>query len=575
MEPLALLVALVSLTLFAQSLFSLYLMLYTWEHPERLEVGRGPRSFLPPQLSFSVLLPARHEQRVIYDTIKRVWAANYPAHLLEIVVICHADDSETIAEAQRAIRDIDSRRVRVETFADPPINKPHGLNVGFRRTGNQVVTIFDAEDDIDPNIFNVVNTVMLVEQTGVVQAGVQLMNFRDHWFGVHNCLEYYFWFKSRLHFHAQVGMIPLGGNTVFIRRDLIERVGGWDERCLTEDADIGLRLSALGEPIRVVYDAHHVTREETPNSVGALIRQRTRWHQGFLQVLGKGAWRGLPRFGQRLLGLYTLSYPLVQALLTLLWPLTILAVLWLKLPVWAALISFLPLYSLGFQFLVTLAGAVKFARDYGFKVPLWLPLAMAISYLPFQWLLGISAIRAVYRELRRQQDWEKTAHLGAHRRPEVFLPAELGRLLDEARDHLGIERGSVLVLQPGENAFAIQASRGLPEEVVQSTKVGVGEGVVGWVAQSKRPAIIDGRSLPADLGRRLTQPALRSSIVLPIQQQGTIIAVVCVASSQPSLGDEAFGWLADRVSALLAALPPAPPSRQTAGASGVELALGD
>ena len=123
---------------------------------------------------------------------------------------------------------------------------------------------------------------MIKEGVGVVQSGVQLMNFNDHWFGIHNCLEYFFWFKSRLHFYAQVGMIPLGGNTVFVRRELLERVKGWDEHCLTEDADIGLRLSVLGERIRVVYDSQHVTREETPDSVASFIRQRTRWQQGFL-----------------------------------------------------------------------------------------------------------------------------------------------------------------------------------------------------------------------------------------------------------------------------------------------------
>src|SRR5262249_53843996 len=157
----------------------------------------------------------------------------------------------------------------------------------------EVVTIFDAEDDIHCDVFNMVNTVMLRERVGVVQAGVQLMNFRDHWFAPHNCLEYFFWFKSRLHFHAHVGMIPLGGNTVFLRRDLVDRVGGWDEQCLTEDADIGLRLSALGEPIRVVYDAQYVTREETPDSVSQFIKQRTRWQQGFVQILRKGTWRSL------------------------------------------------------------------------------------------------------------------------------------------------------------------------------------------------------------------------------------------------------------------------------------------
>jgi glycosyltransferase XagB len=424
----------ISLALFTQSLFSLYLMLYSWEHPERVKASRGPRSFLTPHYSFTVLLPARHEKAVIYETIKRVWAANYPSHLLEIAVICHIDDIGTIAEAQRAIDDIGSPRICVETFASLPINKPHGLNVGFQRTSNQIVTIFDAEDDIHPNIFNVVNTVMLQEGVGIVQAGVQLMNFRDHWFAIHNCMEYFFWFKSRLHFHGKVGMIPLGGNTVFMRRDLIKRVGGWDEQCLTEDADIGLRLSVLGEPIRVVYDSQHVTREETPENVASLIRQRTRWLQGFVQVLRKGVWLTLPHFKQRLLALYTLSYPLFQGLLLLLWPLTLLTIVWIKVPVLVAMISFLPLYALLFQFVVTAVGAFLFTKEYGLRFPLLMPISMAFTFLPFQWLLSISAVRGVYRELRRQRNWEKTVHLGAHRQSKGSLAFDMKPILPSLRE---------------------------------------------------------------------------------------------------------------------------------------------
>ncbi len=188
MQFITLIVIAIALLLFAQSVFSLYLMLYSWEHPERLSQSAGPRLFLPPQLSFTVLLPARHEEAVIHETIKRVWAANYPHELIEIVVVCHTSDDGTIAEAERAAAEIGSPRVRIETFASAPINKPHGLNIGLRRSGNQVVTVFDAEDDIDPDIFHVVNTIMLVEDRGIVQAGVQLMNFRDHWFAVHNAL---------------------------------------------------------------------------------------------------------------------------------------------------------------------------------------------------------------------------------------------------------------------------------------------------------------------------------------------------------------------------------------------------
>ena len=183
--------------------------------------------------------------------------ANYPLSLLEVMVICSIDDTGTIAKAQQKIAQLRRRgvtNVQVIAFKNIPINKPHGLNVGLRHAHNEVVTIFDAEDDIHPDIFNVVNTVMLEEKVSVVQCGVQLMNYQDKWYSALNVLEYFFWFKSRLHYHARLGMTPLGGNTVFFTRQVLERVGGWDEQDLTEDADIGIRLSLMGERMRVVYD---------------------------------------------------------------------------------------------------------------------------------------------------------------------------------------------------------------------------------------------------------------------------------------------------------------------------------
>ena len=122
----------------------------------------------------------------------------------------------------------------------------------------------------------------------VVQGGVQLVNFQSSWYSLRNCLEYFFWFRSRLHLHADRHFIPLGGNTVFVRTDLLVAVGGWDERCLAEDCELGVRLSSLGATVDVAYDPMLVTREETPGTLRGLLKQRTRWNQGFLQVLAQG-----------------------------------------------------------------------------------------------------------------------------------------------------------------------------------------------------------------------------------------------------------------------------------------------
>lgn len=430
MDLIATVVLVLSVLVVIQSLFGLYLTLYAWEHPDVLEASRRPARFLLPRHSFTALLPARHEEAVIYETVRRIASVRYPKHLREVIVICHEDDVRTIAEAQRAQRDIGDKNVKVLTFRDDPINKPHGLNVGLAAARRQFVTVFDAEDDVHPDLFRLVNTILVTEKVRVVQAGVQLMNFRDRWFSIHNCLEYFFWFKSRLHYHARVGMVPLGGNTVFMRRELMLEAGGWDENCLTEDADIGIRLSAMGEPIRVMYEPEFVTREETPDSVGSWIRQRTRWNQGFIYLLRKGSWLHLPRFGQRMLALYTLGYPMLQALLFLLWPTVVVGAILLKVPIPVALVSFVPLYVLLFQLVIQLIGALLFASEFRLRLSPLTVLSLAATFLVYQWMLGISALRAVYRELEIQLGWEKTHHSGAHRRDRPptgqYRPSPIG-----------------------------------------------------------------------------------------------------------------------------------------------------
>src|SRR2546426_8690719 len=100
-----------SLALTAHALFSLYLLLYSWESPERLESSQGPSIEREPELGFTVLLAARHEEKVIGGTINRIWAARYPRELLQIIVVCHDEDIGTINEVRRTIRQIGSRRV--------------------------------------------------------------------------------------------------------------------------------------------------------------------------------------------------------------------------------------------------------------------------------------------------------------------------------------------------------------------------------------------------------------------------------------------------------------------------------
>jgi hypothetical protein len=79
-----------------------------------------------------------------------------------------------------------------------------------------------------------------------------------------------------------------------------------------------------------------------PGLADVLLKQRTRWNQGFLLVYRKKDWKQLPTLGQRLLARYTLMTPFMQAFTGLVIPLNVAIALFLDVPVGVAFITFLP-----------------------------------------------------------------------------------------------------------------------------------------------------------------------------------------------------------------------------------------
>lgn len=79
----------------------------------------------------------------------------------------------------------------------------------------------------------------------------------------------------------------VGGTNVYVSRDLLHQVGGWDCSVLTEDLEFGARayLSCDAWPQYLPY----MSSEQTPPTFRAFFRQRLRWGTGHLQVVDKVA----------------------------------------------------------------------------------------------------------------------------------------------------------------------------------------------------------------------------------------------------------------------------------------------
>lgn len=312
-------------------------------------------------------------------------------------------------------------------------SKPLQMNYALTQIASDdytVFTIVDAESQIQPGLFDYVDQAFQDHsEVSVIQGAVQLMDPVYHgtrrqqlrqrltqWYAWHNLLEYYRLNAGQMPFQQNNNFVPLCGNTVFIRSDMIHAAGGWPET-LTEDCALGVLLTARYQ-VKVLsfYMPQVATREETPPTMHDLIKQRTRWTQGFLQSLLQGEWRLLATRRQRLLALWILTSPFTQATVTPLLLLTV-ATAGFRLfvsPPFLVMIMFAPLMAMLVVVILQLSQLHDYGRDYSRNVPWYVYAQVVVTMIPYQVMLSYAAIRAVARHYAGNLEWQSPARTGDH-----------------------------------------------------------------------------------------------------------------------------------------------------------------
>lgn len=102
----------------------------------------------------------------------------------------------------------------------------------------------------------------------------------------------------------------------------------------------------------------------------------------------------------------------------------------------------------------------------------------------------------------------------------------LQRLLDVALEISGAAIGSVMLYDPQSATLSIRASRGIPEEIVEKTRVKIGEGIAGTALESGESFVIDERTPDRRIRPYLSRPYLNSSMVLPLKVADKVLGVM-------------------------------------------------
>ncbi len=231
---------------------------------------------------YTVIAALYRERRVAARLIHALSRLDYPASKLDIKLVLEADDRETLDALQAA--DLPGTMEVIVAPRGEPRTKPRALNVALPLARGRFTVVYDAEDVPDPGQLRLAAARFsgLAPHVACLQARLSIDNTDDSWLTRLFTIEYAALFDVFNPGLAEIGSpIPLGGTSNHFRTSALKAIHGWDAWNVTEDADLGIRLARLGYEVR---DLPSSTLEEAPITLGAWMRQRTRWMKGFVQT---------------------------------------------------------------------------------------------------------------------------------------------------------------------------------------------------------------------------------------------------------------------------------------------------
>lgn len=196
----------------------------------------------------SVLVPLYRETEIATALLRRLQRLSYPKALLDILLVLEEKDDATRAAIARADLPLWFRVVEVPDIGRIT-TKPRALNFALDFCRGDIIGIWDAEDAPAPDQLDDIARHFAAAPPDVVclQGVLDYYNPRANWLSRCFTIEYASWFRVILPGIGRLGFVlPLGGTTLFIRRDALEAMGGWDAHNVTEDADLGLRIARFG-----------------------------------------------------------------------------------------------------------------------------------------------------------------------------------------------------------------------------------------------------------------------------------------------------------------------------------------
>lgn len=362
---------------------------------------------------FTILVPMFREPEVLPILANALRTLDYPLAKLDIKLVLEEEDQETIDAAIDLGLEGIFEILRVPL--SHPQTKPKACNYALNFARGDFLVVYDAEDKPEADQLRKVIAAFrqMPPETACVQCRLNYFNVRENWLTRMFTLDYSLWFDLMLPGLDRLRIpVPLGGTSNHFRMNVLKELKAWDPFNVTEDADLGVRLTQKGYRVGVIDST---TFEEANVSIPNWVRQRSRWVKGYMQTFLVHTRRPLHMIQavgpMRTLGLFIfIGGTFLSGLIN--------PIFWLTFSIWLALglntgSQFLPPIILhmslinlllGNGVLIYLTMIAPFRRG-------WSDLALWGASVPVYWILmTVASYKGLYQLVRNPFYWEKTQH---------------------------------------------------------------------------------------------------------------------------------------------------------------------
>ncbi|MFH0860955.1 MAG: glycosyltransferase [Candidatus Altiarchaeota archaeon] len=222
----------------------------------------------------SVIVPAYNEEKGIAKCIDSLLKLDYPNEKLEIIVVNDGskDDTKSICESY-------GDKIRFIHLEKNSGNKAVPLNIGLKKARGGIVACLDADSIVESDTLKKMLPYFNEDRVAAVTPALKVYRPKTliqkmQWF------EYLFAIFLRKAMSLIDCIYVTPGPFSLFKKDIVIKLGGFDEKNITEDMEIALRLQANGYIIRNAIDAYVHTI--TPVNLKELTTQRRRWYQGLI-----------------------------------------------------------------------------------------------------------------------------------------------------------------------------------------------------------------------------------------------------------------------------------------------------